>query len=160
VRGEGDADDLARPLRDERLRRSRLGHVPRPLDVELGHRPEPLGTDRLGRSEELAAGVVDEQIEAPVTVEDGVDEGSDRVLVADVGDDGRRAPAESPDLLPGLLDRTFPAAAADDGRAEPRELQCGLAAEPGPGPGDEADAAVEEAGGEDLRRLRDLRGAD
>ena len=69
VRGEGDADDLAALLRDERLGRDGVGHVPGALDVQLGDRAEALGRDRLGRGEELPAGVVDEQVDPPVALE-------------------------------------------------------------------------------------------
>ena len=69
VRGEGDADDLPPSLRDEGLRRDRVGHVPGALDVELGDRAEALRRDRLGRGEELAAGVVDEHVDPAVALE-------------------------------------------------------------------------------------------
>src|SRR5206468_3079491 len=69
VRREGDADHLSPALRDERPRRRGVGHLPGALHVQLDHRPKPLRGDRLGRAQELAAGVVDEDVEATETAQ-------------------------------------------------------------------------------------------
>ena len=74
VRREGDADHLAGALRDERLGRRGMGHLPGPLNVELDHGPKALRADRLGRAEELTAGVVDEHVDAAVALDDPVEQ--------------------------------------------------------------------------------------
>ena len=134
VRGKGDADDLAAVLGDEGLGRRGMGHVPSALDVQLGDRAEPLRRDRLGGSQELAAGVVDEQVEAAVPLEQAGDEAGDRLLVADVGGHRLRRTADRLDGRLRLLERFGPAAAADDDGAEPGELEGGLPTEPGTRP--------------------------
>ena len=83
-----------------------------------------LRADRLGRAEELAAGVVDEDVEAAVALEQAVEEAVDRLLVADV----ERLVLERP-CQPGSPARAVSAsgslapAAADHGGAEPRQLE-------------------------------------
>ena len=74
VRRDGDAHDLAAPLRDERLGRGRVGHLPGALDVELDHRAEALRRDRLRGAHELPAGIVHQQVEAAVALEHPVEE--------------------------------------------------------------------------------------
>ncbi len=56
-------------LRDERLGRRGVGHLPGALDVELDDGAKALRRDRLGGAEELPAGVVDEQVDAAVALE-------------------------------------------------------------------------------------------
>ena len=51
-----------------------VGHQPGADDVELDHGAKALRRDRLRRAQELAAGVVDEHVDAPVALEHAVDE--------------------------------------------------------------------------------------
>ena len=131
---EGDADDLAAALRDERLGRRGVGHLPGPLHVQLDHRAKALRRDRLGRAEELAAGVVDEQVEPPVALEEAVEERVDRLLVADVerlvleAAARRRSPRR-------LLERLRAAPAADT--LAPRRASSSAVARPSPVPAPE-----------------------
>ena len=144
-------EHLAAALRDEGLGRRRVGHQPGALDVELDHGAEALRGDRLGRAEELAAGVVDEDVEPPVALEHAVEEGADRVLVADVELLVLEGARQARGQLGGLGERLGAAPAADHGGAEARQLERRLAAEAAAGAGDHADLAVEQAGPEDPR---------
>ncbi len=141
---EGDAEHLAAALRDEGLGRGGVGHQPGALDVELDHSAEAFRGDRLGRGEELAAGVVDEDVEPAVALEHAVEEAVDRLLVADVERlvlEGARKALRQPR---GLGQRLLAAPAADHGGAEARQLQRRLAPEAAAGAGDDADLPVEQ----------------
>ena len=96
-----------------------MGHQPGAGDVELDDGPEALRADRLGGAEELPAGVVDERVDAPVALEDPVDEAVDGLLVADVERLVLGLAAERLDRGNHLRDRLLAPPAADDGRAEP-----------------------------------------
>ena len=156
VRGEGDAQDLAAALRDEGLGRRRVGHQPGALDVQVDHGPEPFRGDRLGRAEELAAGVVDEHVEALVALEHAVEEGPDGLLLADVELLVLEGAGQAGGELGGLGERLRAPAAADHDGAEAHQLERRLAAEAAARAGDDADLAVEQAGPEDPRLRRRL----
>ena len=128
-----------------------MGHQPGALDVELDHRAEPLRGDRLGRAEELAAGVVDEDVEALVALEHAVEEEPDRVLLADVELLVLEGAGQAGGQLGGLGERLRPAAAADHRGAEAHQLERRLAAEAAARPGDHADLAIEQTCPEDPR---------
>jgi len=73
-----------RRLADHGLCGDGVGHEPRTFEVQPHDGAEPLGRDRLGRGEELPAGVVDQQVDAAAALEDGGHEALDVPLVADV----------------------------------------------------------------------------
>src|SRR5205085_11089682 len=102
-------------------------------------RLEALGRDVLRRRHVLAAGVVDERVDASVTLQHAVDERADLVLLADVAGDRVALPFAERN---GLLERLEPAPGHDDGRAAGRELLRGCAAEPGAAARDDHDAAI------------------
>ena len=132
--GEGDAEHLAAPLRYERLGRGGMGHEPGPGDVELDHGPEALRRDRLRRAQELAARVVDQQVELSVALEHAIDEPLDRLVVADVHRLGLRVAPRRLHLGDHLRQRLGAPPAADHGRAEPRQLERGRLPSPVPAP--------------------------
>jgi phosphate uptake regulator len=70
------------------------GRAGRPPHVQAHHRVPALGLDRLGRSEVLTTGVVDQDVDAAVALQHGVDD-LDR-LVAHVARNGRAALADLP----------------------------------------------------------------
>ena len=74
VRREGHVDDRPRLLGDEGLGRGGVGHQPGPGHVQFDHGAEALRADHLGRAEELAAGVVDQDVDAAVLLNDPVEE--------------------------------------------------------------------------------------
>ena len=115
---------------------------------------KPFERDRLGRAQELPAGVVDEHVDAAVALEHAVDELADRLLVADVGDDRLGRAAALGDLGHHPLDRLRTASAADHRRPERGELAGARPAQPGPGARDQADLPVEQALGENFRSKR------
>ena len=133
VRREGDAQDLAAALRDERLGCRGMRHQPGSEDVQLDHRPESLRRDRLGRAQELAAGVVDEDVDSAVAIDHAIEHRVDRLVVADVHRLGLRRAAQRADGRRGFLDRLGAAPAADDGRSQAPELERGRPAKAGPG---------------------------
>ena len=141
-------------LRDERLGRRRVGHQPGADDVELDHGAKALRRDRLGRAQELAAGVVDQHVEPPVALEHAVEQRARPPRRRGCpSPPPRRCPPSGLGLGDHLLERLGPPAAADHGRPEPRQLERRLAAEPGAGAGDDADLPVEQAGRKDSRAL-------
>ena len=77
------------------------GHRVRPVDVEPAHGAPALGRDLLGGDEVLAAGVVDQHVEAPVALADGLDDPRRVGGLADVAGDVGAALA---DLRRGLLE--------------------------------------------------------
>ena len=153
MRREGDAQDLAAPLWDERLGRCGMGHQPGAVDVEVDHGAEAFRADPLGRAEELAAGVVDEDVEASVALEQAVEEAADRLLLADV----ERLVFEGARQLRGqrsrLGQRLLAPTAGDDGGAETRQLQRRLPPQTAAGAGDRADLPLEETVPENPRTL-------
>ena len=98
---------------------------------------------------ELAAGVVDERVDAAVTREHGRDRRLHLRLLADVADVGRADAAGVLDLA--LHRRELVGLAADDGDrgAERRQLVRGAAADPRAAAGDQRDLAAHQAGRED-----------
>ena len=114
---------------------------------------KPFGADRLGRAEELAAGVVDEDVEAAVALQQAVEEAADRLLLADVERlvlEGARQPGGE---LRGLGQRLLAPPAGDDGGAEARQLQRRLPPEAAAGAGDDADLPLEQTVSEDPRTV-------
>jgi hypothetical protein len=97
-----------------------VGHQPRALDVQPDDRAEALRRDVLGRSQVLAAGVVHEQVDPAVALQDAVHQRLDLVLLADVA----RARLHPP-FLGGrgrLVERLLAPPAHDDPRAQGGEL--------------------------------------
>ncbi len=151
---------LPPPCGNEGLGRRRVGHQPGPLHVQLDHGAEAFRRDRLGRGEELAAGVVDQHVEPAVALEQAVEEAVDRLLVADVQRLEVEGPGHAGGELRGLRQRLLAAAAADHGGAEAGQLQRRLPPEAAAGAGDDADLPLEQVGLEDPRmRARRLIGA-
>jgi hypothetical protein len=121
-----------------------------PLDVELHHGAKALGGDVLGGGEELAAGVVDEQVDPAVALQRLVDQTLHLIILADVASVGADA---SVGPQGGGLDQRLGTAAGDNHLGTQRgELQRGHAAEPRSSAGDDRDLAVENAVAEDLGR--------
>ena len=148
---EGDAEHLAAALRDERLGRRRVGHQPGPLHVQLDHRAEAFRADRLGRGEELAAGVVDEDVEPAVALQQAVEEPLDRLLVADVERLVLEGAGQAGGQPGGLRQRLLAAPATDHGGAETGQLQRRLPPQAAARAGDQADLPVEQTVPEDAR---------
>src|SRR5439155_11995139 len=99
--------------------------------------------------EELAAGVVDEQVDAPVAGEHAVDERVHLLLLADVAD--RRLAAAAFGQRSGLAHGLLAAAAHDHLRAAGGELERRGAAQAAPPAADDRHLPVEQAGSEHLR---------
>ena len=112
---------------------------------------KPFGADRLGGAEELAAGVVDEHVEAPVALQQRVEEAADRLLLADVEALVLEAAGQGGGQLGGLRQRLLAAPAGDHDGAEADQLQRRLPPQPAAGAGDDADLTVEQAVPEHLR---------
>ena len=110
---------------------------------------KPFGGDRLGRAQELAAGVVDQQVEPAVPLDHAVEERVDGLVVADVEGLGLGRCRPRLDRRDRLLERLGAAPAADHRRAQPGELERGRPAEPRARAGDDADLPVEQPWGED-----------
>ena len=108
---------------------------------------KPLGVMSSAGREILAAGVVDEDVDAAVALERAVDERVDLVLLADVADDALDAAGRGERRR--LLQRLDPAPADDDRRAEARELERGRAADARAAAADDRDLPVEDALGQD-----------
>jgi hypothetical protein len=134
VRRDGEAEDLALLLGNERLGRRSVGHLPGALHVQLDHGAKALRADRLGRAHELSAGVVDQQVEPAVPLHHPIEERVDPLLVADVERLRLGLPSRLRHLGDHLLERLGAAPAADHGGAEAGELERGRLAEAGPGP--------------------------
>ena len=112
---------------------------------------KPFGRDRLGRGEELAAGVVDQHVEPAVALEQPVEEAIDRLLVADVERLVLKGAGQLARQLGGLRQRLGTAPAADHGGAEAGQLEGRLPPQTAAGAGDDADLVVEEIRLEDAR---------
>ena len=84
----------------------RAAHQLGPPHVQPRDRAPALGLDRLGRGEVLAAGVVDEHVEAAVALEAGADDALGVGGLADVARPRRR---RRPDLRRGLGEHLAPA---------------------------------------------------
>ena len=155
MRREGDVHDLPSPRLLSRPAHHRpgchrVGHQPGALDVEAHDRPEALGRDVLRRREELATGVVHEQVDAPVTLEGPVHEGMNVLLLADVTD--ARLDAGALGTLCGLRQRLLAPAAHHHARTEGGQLERGGAPESGPAAADDRHLALQQAGLEDPGR--------
>ena len=127
------------------------GHRVGAVDVQPPHGAPALRRDLLGGHEVLTAGVVDEHVEAPVALADGLDDPRRVGGLADVAGDVRAALA---DLRRGRLEDLLAAPGDDHLRAGRHELDRGLLAEVGAAAGDEHDAPGERVGSVDLRGRR------
>src|SRR6185369_6083290 len=102
---------------------------------------------------ELAAGVVDQDVDPAELAEHGGDERLDLRRLADVagpGDDGAAGGAQ---LLGGGVELVLGPAADRDARAEPHHLACGGQADAAAAAGDDGDLIAKDAGGEDALGL-------
>src|SRR6185437_1349521 len=109
VGGEGHAEHLSpTPRRDHGLGRHRMGNQPCALHIELYDRPEALRRNRLGGRQELATGIVYEQVHSTVRGKHLLDHSIDLVLLADVAHVHRNQPmrVEAGRLEQGLLTPT------------------------------------------------------
>ena len=68
-------------------------HVPGAVEVEVDHGAPPVVGDGGGQGRELAAGVVDEEVDLAVGVVDDVAQRVDLIGLADVGGNGEAAAA-------------------------------------------------------------------
>ena len=139
ARAEADEDDDAAAVGDHRARRDRPRHVPGRVDREPVHGAPALEGDLLGRRDELAAGVVDEDVDAAEALERGVDQRLDLLGLAHVGRHGEALGAERLHGRPRLLQRLRAAAADHHRRAVAGQRERGRAPDPGAAAGDERD---------------------
>jgi hypothetical protein len=146
VGGEGHVDDRPAAGRPERELGREPGHPLRRADVHPRDRAPALRLDRLGGREVLAAGVVDERVEASAAVEREADDPLGGVWLADVAGD-----VVEPELPRRIRHHLLPAAADHDLRAAPAQLGRGGPAEPRSPAGYEHGAVGEQPLGEDLR---------
>ena len=120
-----------------------MGHQPSALDVEPLHGAKALGGDVLRGGEKLAAGIVDEQIDAAVTIEHAGDQGIHLGLLADVA--GCRGDAILGRQGGGLAQGLGTAATDLHRRAEGGEFDGDGPAKAGPAARHERHLAVEQA---------------
>ena len=102
--------------------------------------PPAAGRDLLRRRDELAAGVVDEDVDLPEALERLFDERLDLILLTDVRREREAFPPERLDLLRHCGERLGPAPADRDERACVCQLERGSAADPGAAARDEGNA--------------------
>src|ERR1700761_755128 len=131
-----------------------MRHQPRPRHVQLDDGAEAFRRDRLGGREELAAGVVDEDVEPPVALQQAVEESVDRVLLADVEGLVPERPRQARGERLRLGQRLRAPTAADHGRPEAHQLERRLPSQAGARPGDDAHHPLEQTVPKHLRSLR------
>ena len=124
------------------------GHRVGAVDVQAPDGAPALRRDLLGGHEVLAAGVVDEHVEAPVALARGLD---DPRRVGRARGRRRRRTCSARRSRRGGLEDLLAAPGDDDVRPGGDELDRGLLAEVGAAAGDEHDAPGERVGGVDLR---------
>ncbi len=122
-------------------------HVPSTLSWMTVRKP--FGGDRLGRRQELAAGVVDEQVDLPVGGQDRVDHGLDLVLLADIARVGFDQTVGVGGH--GLAQRLGPAPADRDAGAATGQLQGRLAPQSAAASGHDRHLALEQGRREQAR---------
>ena len=83
-RAQHDRDDAAAAVLDHPALRHLLGQVPGRVQVEPPHRRPAVGRDLLGRRHELAAGVVDQHVDAAEPLQREVDQRVRHLGLADV----------------------------------------------------------------------------
>jgi hypothetical protein len=140
ARAEADEDDDAATVGDERADGDEAGQFPGGVDGEPVHRTPALERDLLSGGDELAAGVVDEHVDAPEAPERRLDQPLDLVGLADVGRDREALAARGLDLRADRVERLGPAAGHDEPSSVPREHERGRPADPRAASGDDRDA--------------------
>ncbi len=110
-------------------------HIGRHDSIEL------LDADLLDRAERGDPGVVEGDVQSPEAGNRSIDEVGGGLGIGDIGRDYRRDTAPAGDCLGGALEFRLPAAGEHHFRALPREGECGGAADPAPGSGDQGDLA-------------------
>ena len=141
------------PRGDHRLGRDRVGHQPGALDVEPDDRPEALWRDRLRGRQELAAGVVDEQIDLAVALEHPIDQRIDLLLLADVAYAGLDQSARTE--RHGFEQRLLATTTYDYPRTAASQLQRHLASKAAAAAADDRYLALQQRGREQTRALLD-----
>ncbi len=130
-----------------------FGHVEHAFDVQPPHRPPALRHDQLGGAEELAAGVVDEQVELSAALEHLADHAPGIVALADVALDDAHVPHGDSngrgDLLGGLREHVGAASGDRHRGAAARELERGGLTQAGSAACHECNLAREHPGRED-----------
>ena len=119
----------------------------------------PFGVIASAGLEELAAGVVDQHVDAAVALDHAVEQRFDRLLVADVQRQALGLAAHTLDLGGQVLDQLGPAAAADHGRAEAGELQRRGAPQPRRRPGRRRPSCRDGQRGTKIRELSSIAAA-
>ena len=138
-RAEHDRDDAAAAVGDHRADGDLLGQVPGGVQVEAAHRGPAVGGDLLGRGRELAAGVVDEHVDAAVRLQGEVDQRVRHLGLPDVA--GQRQAVGLPDRGLRLGQRLRPAAGDHDLAAVAVQGQRRRPADAGAAAGDDRDPA-------------------
>ena len=135
--------------RDPATVRDLAADVERADQVVLDHREEAVGRDVLRRRRELAAGVVDQDVDLAPRRDHLLDERLDLLGLADVARRGEHAIAGG-QLGDGGVELVDGAAADRDPGAEPEQLARRRQPDPRAAAGDDRDLIGERAGREDL----------
>lgn len=128
------------PSSPEAVRGSRAHHLQRPTNVQAQHRVPALGGDALGGHEVLAAGVVEQRVEAAVALDRRPD---DPLGVGGVADVARDVGAALADRVRRFAQDVLAPAGDHDVCTARRELDGGLPPEVGPAAGDKSGVPVE-----------------
>ena len=148
MRRDRHVDDCAGARIAHRELVRRRGHRERPVDVEAVNGPPALRGEALGRDHVLAAGVVEQEIDAPEELDRRVHDLLRAGRVADVGGHPR---APLTDLGRRLLEQVGAPSRDHDRRTAAHELLRRAPAEVRSAPGDDRDAPFERAVDEDAR---------